>query len=159
MYGKSVWWHLGWDISRHGTWTTDKCRICDNKLQFVVVLNQTSNETRTRIQLSEGLSRGLGAMLSGEIEITHCDHNLHSPEPDQLSGLCLPAPTISTVGDIKVLTLIRLYLVHLNLILIINFNLKNKSNTFFHLLFLISLSECRFLCILPVVGFSWTVCC
>ena len=42
--------------------------------------------------------------MSGEIEITHCDHNLHSPEPDQLSGLCWPAPTEVTVGNIRVLT-------------------------------------------------------
>lgn len=41
--------------------------------------------------------------MSGEIEITHCDHNLHSPEPDQLSGLCWPAPTEVTVGNIRAL--------------------------------------------------------
>lgn len=50
-------------------------------------------ETRTRVQLSEGLSRGLGVVVSGwmdgEIEITHCDHNLQSSEPEQLSGLRL----------------------------------------------------------------------
>lgn len=48
-------------------------------------VTKTSNETGTEVQLSECLSRGLGATLSGEMEISHCDYNLHCPKLDQLS--------------------------------------------------------------------------
>lgn len=66
-------------------WTTETGKWCDDKLQFVLWSDQTSHETGTEVQLSERLSRGLGATLSGEMEISHCDYNLHCPKLDQLS--------------------------------------------------------------------------
>lgn len=66
-------------------WTTDTGKWCDDKLQFVLWSDQASNETGTEVQLSKRLSRGLGARLSAEMEISHCDYNLHCPKLDQLS--------------------------------------------------------------------------
>lgn len=60
----------------------------------------------------------MGEWVSGEIKITHCDHNLHSSKLDQLSGLCSPVPTM---GIIRVLTLIIFgTITRLNKILIVN---------------------------------------